>query len=84
MVPLAGDTPRKVLRAIVADVTALSTRLGGKQLTVRLLLVPGRKAGDTTGFNSPYLVNGPVLGIENEPKKELEKSMFDIKPIRSL
>lgn len=46
------------------DVAALSCRLGCKPLTVRLMPVPGLRAGDMTQFSSPFFSNGPVVGVD--------------------
>lgn len=45
------------------DVASLSVRLGGKQLTIRLMPIPGKKAGEMTEYNSPYMANGRVMHI---------------------
>lgn len=68
----------------MGDVTALSARLGGKQLTVRLLLVPGKKAGQLTEFDSPYIVNGPVLDVEFARTAVAGDDSLCIEPILSL
>ncbi len=59
-VPLPGDTPVQVIRAILLDVATLAIRLD-KPLSARLLLVPGKAAGEKTDFGSPYLVDSTIL-----------------------
>ena len=61
-IPIPGDASNAQLAAILTDVAALSTRLA-KPLSVRLFPVPGRKAGDMTHFQSPYLTNTTVMSI---------------------
>jgi uncharacterized protein (UPF0210 family) len=55
-VPLPGDTSAEEIAALLLDVATLATRLD-KPLSARLFPVPGKGAGDTTEFTSPYLVN---------------------------
>jgi uncharacterized protein (UPF0210 family) len=59
-VPLPGDTPVEVIRAILLDVATLAIRLD-KPLSARLLPVPGKVAGERTDFGSPYLVDSTIL-----------------------
>ncbi len=49
--------------AVLLDVAALSQRLGGKQLTVRLLPVIKAVAGEKTRFTSPYLIDSTVMNL---------------------
>jgi uncharacterized protein (UPF0210 family) len=44
------------LERIIGDVATLAVRLR-KPLSVRLLPVAGKKAGERTDFDSPFLVN---------------------------
>jgi uncharacterized protein (UPF0210 family) len=62
VVPVPGDTPSAALERLLLDVAALATRLD-KPLSARLLLAPGRAAGEFTTFASPYLTNARVLAI---------------------
>jgi uncharacterized protein (UPF0210 family) len=62
VVPIPGDTPEGSIARLLLDVAALSTRLD-KPLSARLLLAPGLAAGETTSFESPYLVNSRVLAV---------------------
>lgn len=63
VVPLPGETSTEQVERILRDVAALALRLD-KPLTARLLLVPGKRAGEMTEFNSPWLTNTRVLPIE--------------------
>ncbi len=56
VVPLPGDITRQQLERIIGDVATLAVRLR-KPLSVRLLPVAGKKPGDRTDFDSPFLVN---------------------------
>lgn len=65
-VPLPGDTSAESISAVLLDLTSLSLRLG-KPLTARLMPIPGKKAGDTTGFDWAYFANSRVLPISASP-----------------
>jgi uncharacterized protein (UPF0210 family) len=58
-VPLPGDVTLDQLSRIIGDVASLSVKWK-KQLSVRLFPVPGKKAGDRTEFESPYLTNATI------------------------
>jgi hypothetical protein len=58
-VPLPGDVTLDQLARIIGDVASLSVKWK-KQLSVRLFPVPGKKPGDRTEFDSPYLVNATI------------------------
>jgi uncharacterized protein len=60
VVPIPGDTPLSVITAIVADTAALAAKLR-KALSVRLLLVPGRRAGQVAHFDDPMLTDCVVF-----------------------
>jgi len=62
VVPLPGETSVQELARLLFDVAALSARYN-KPLSARLFPVPGKKVGETTEFNSPYLTNTTVLKI---------------------
>jgi uncharacterized protein (UPF0210 family) len=53
--PIAGDTTTKVVSGVLMDVCRLAHKLK-KPLSCRLLPCQGKKAGESTAFNSPYLV----------------------------
>jgi hypothetical protein len=65
-VPLPGDSTVEQLYAILLDVAALANRLG-KPLTARLMPVPGKKAGERTGFDFSFFANGAVLDLPAQP-----------------
>jgi hypothetical protein len=69
-IPLPGDTTREAIAALLLDLAALAQRLG-KPLTARLLPIPGKKAGDSTGFDFPYFAHSRVMGLKAEPLKGL-------------
>lgn len=61
-IPLPGDVSEKQIENILADVASLA-RKWGKPLTARLLPVKGKKAGEQTDFDDPYLVNTTIRAI---------------------
>ncbi len=61
-VPLSGNLTIKTIEAILLDIATLAFKLD-KPLSARLLLVPGKKAGEMTNFNSPYLVDCKILAV---------------------
>jgi uncharacterized protein len=63
VVPIPGDTPLTALTAIVADTASLAARLR-KALSVRLLLAPGRRAGQIAHFDDPLLTDCAVFRAE--------------------
>jgi uncharacterized protein (UPF0210 family) len=63
VVPLPGDISAEKLESILLDMAALAIKLD-KPLSARLLPVPGKKAGEMTAFNSPYLVDCRILDVE--------------------
>ena len=65
-VPLPGDTTVEQLRAVLLDLAALALRLD-KPLTARLMPIPGKVAGDPTGFDFAFFANSQVLGVEARP-----------------
>lgn len=60
VVPLPGDITVDKIEAILLEVATLAITLD-KPLSARLLPAPGRKAGEMTSFDSPYLVNCRVF-----------------------
>jgi len=58
-VPLPGDVTEDQLSLIIGDVASLAVKWK-KPLTARLFPVPGKKAGDRTDFDSPFLVNATI------------------------
>jgi uncharacterized protein len=57
--PLPGDITEDQLSRIIGDVASLAVKWK-KPLTARLFPVPGKKAGDRTEFDSPFLVNATI------------------------
>lgn len=55
-IPLPGDISQHDLENIIADAASLAVKWH-KPLSVRMLPVAGKHAGDMTEFGSPYLVN---------------------------
>jgi hypothetical protein len=55
-VPLPGDVTIEQLERIIGDMASLAFKLR-KPLSARLMPVKGKKAGDKTEFNDPFLVN---------------------------
>jgi uncharacterized protein (UPF0210 family) len=69
-VPLPGDASPEGLAAVVLDVTALAVALQ-KPLSCRLFPVPGKRAGERTEYDSPYLVNGAVMPLKESVSPRL-------------
>ena len=59
-VPIPGDTPVDAVAALLLDTAALAAKWN-KPLSGRLFPVPGKKAGDRTEFDSPFLINTRVF-----------------------
>jgi len=55
-IPLPGDITEQQIEKILADVASLAVKWA-KPLTARLLPVAGKKAGERTDFDDPFLVN---------------------------
>ena len=55
-VALPGDVSQQQLEKIIGDVASLAFKWH-KPLAARLIPVPGKKAGERTEFDSPYLTN---------------------------
>jgi uncharacterized protein (UPF0210 family) len=55
-IPLPGDVSNRQLERMLSDTASLAFKWK-KPLSVRLLPVPGRRAGERTTFNGPYLAN---------------------------
>ena len=58
-IPLPGDVTEAQLAKIIGDMATLAFRLK-KPLSARLMPIKGKKAGDKTDFNDPYLVNTTI------------------------
>ncbi|HKW89378.1 MAG TPA: DUF711 family protein [Candidatus Acidoferrales bacterium] len=60
--PLPGDTSEAQLSAILRDVASLAFKWH-KPLSARLLPVKGKKVGDRTDFQDPFLVNATIQAV---------------------
>jgi hypothetical protein len=58
-VPLPGDVTEEQLARIIGDMAALAVKWK-KPLSARLMPVKGKKAGESTEFNDPFLVNAVI------------------------
>lgn len=61
-VPLPGEISEEQLARIFGDVAALASKWH-KPLSARLLPIAGKKAGDRTEFDSPYLFNTTLQAL---------------------
>jgi uncharacterized protein len=61
-IPLPGDVTPEQLERILGDVASLSVKWH-KSLSARLQPVAGKKAGETTEFDDPFLVNAKILPL---------------------
>lgn len=64
-IPLSGEVTQEELASVLMDVAALSVRLA-KPLTARLMPVPGKKAGDKTGFDFAFFSNSRVMALDGQ------------------
>jgi uncharacterized protein (UPF0210 family) len=55
-IPLPGEISLEQMERIYSDVASLATKWN-KPLSARLQPIPGKKAGDRTAFEDPYLFN---------------------------
>jgi len=62
-VPIPGNTPAHKIENMLLDVATLANRLD-KQLAARIFPAPGKKAGEMTSFDSPYLVNCRIFDVQ--------------------
>jgi uncharacterized protein (UPF0210 family) len=69
-IPLPGDATSEQLAALLLDLAALSCRLE-KPLTARLMPIPGKHAGDPTGFDFAFFANSRVLALRAAPLRGL-------------
>jgi len=69
-IPLPGETTAEQLSAVLLDLASLSSRLG-KPLTARLMPIPGKKAGELTGFSFDYFANSRVMALPALPLQGL-------------
>jgi hypothetical protein len=64
-VPLPGDVTGAQITALLLDLSALALRLD-KPLTARLMPIPGKQAGEPTGFDFEFFANSKVMVLEAE------------------
>jgi uncharacterized protein len=66
-IPLPGDISEQQLELIIGDMASLAVKWH-KPLSARLLPVAGKKAGDATEFDDPYLVNATLqpIGVKGQ------------------
>ena len=64
VVPLPGNTTQAQLERILGDVASLAVKWH-KPLSARLLPVAGKKAGDQTEFDDPFLVNATIQELRH-------------------
>jgi uncharacterized protein (UPF0210 family) len=62
-VPLPGDCSKDDISSLILDMAGVAGRWN-KSLSCRLFPMPGKKSGDMTTFDSPYLVNARVFSVE--------------------
>ena len=64
VIPLPGNTTQAQLERILGDVASLAVKWH-KPLSARLLPVAGKKAGEQTEFDDPFLVNATVQELRH-------------------
>ncbi|MEA4908052.1 MAG: DUF711 family protein [Chloroflexi bacterium] len=65
-VPLPGSASAEQIAPVLLDVASLAVRLG-KPLTARLMPIPGKEAGEETGFDFDYFCNGKIMALPAAP-----------------
>jgi uncharacterized protein (UPF0210 family) len=63
MVAIPGDTPPETIAAIIADEMAIGV-MNGKTTAVRLIPVPGAKAGDSVDYGGLF-GSAPIIEVRN-------------------
>lgn len=61
-IPMAGDVTEQHIARILGDVATLAYKWR-KPLSARLLPVTGKKVGERTAFNDPFLVNTVIQAV---------------------
>jgi len=61
-VPIPGNVSEDNLSSLILDVAALACRWN-KPLSCRVFPVPGKKDGEMTTFDSPYMVNSRIFEL---------------------
>jgi uncharacterized protein len=62
-VPVPGDCSTEQLSSLILDVAGIAGRWN-KSLSCRVFPVPGKRAGEMTEFDSPYMVNSCIFSLE--------------------
>ncbi len=62
-IPMAGDVSLQQIERTLGDVATLAFKWN-KPLTARLLPIKGKKAGDRTNFDDPFLVNTVLQALK--------------------
>jgi hypothetical protein len=78
MLPIPGDTPEEIIAGIIADEMALATTLD-KSLGVRIIPVPGSKAGDEVDFGG-LLGKSVVVDVKKFSNKKLIERSGSVPP----
>lgn len=65
-VPLPGNVRVDDLAALLLDLASLAMRLD-KPLTARLMPIPGKLAGEPTGFDFAFFANSRIMHLEAAP-----------------
>ncbi|MDY0171081.1 MAG: PFL family protein [Thermoguttaceae bacterium] len=68
MIAVPGDTPAETLAALIADEMAIGV-INDKTMAVRLIPVPGAKAGDMVDFGGLF-GRAPVMAVRNAGASE--------------
>jgi len=66
VIPLPGDATAEEIYPVILDMAVLALRLD-KQLTARLMPIPGKQAGEITEFAFDYFANGGILPLRSQP-----------------
>lgn len=61
-IPLPGNTSPGQIAGLLLDLAGLALRLD-KPLTARLMPIPGKVAGEATGFDFSYFANSRILAL---------------------
>jgi uncharacterized protein (UPF0210 family) len=64
-IPLPGDTTPGQIIPLLLDICALAVRLD-KPLTARLMIIPGKKAGEETNFDFAFFAPSRVMALDSE------------------
>lgn len=81
VIPLPGDSTADQIYPLILDMASLALRLD-KQLTARLMPIPGKQAGEVTEFAFDYFANGGILPLQSQPLGGFlgEQGKLEIRP----